>query len=94
MGYEGSATLVIKDGAEYDVDVALHTGREPSGLRYWRGQGTGIDADALWRLVTADEVTVRIPDHGEGVALIEGTASSDGGSDFPFLINGSGRPPF
>jgi hypothetical protein len=83
--YAGPATLVLEDGSQFAVKVALRSS-DFLGLRRWWGSLGTAHAPAGWRWGT-----LRLPDGQEGT-VVSGQADALGGR--VLQLTGSGPAPF
>lgn len=83
--YAGPATLVLEDGSQFAVKVALHS-TDFLGLRRWWGSLGVAHAPSGWRWGT-----LRLPDGQEGT-VVPGQAEALGGR--VLQLTGSGPAPF
>ena len=88
--YAGPATLVLDDGSQYSVQVALHSS-DLLGLQRWWGTVGRAHAPTRWRLGAADPATLRLPDGQEGT-VVPAPSGALGGR--VLQVTGSGPAPF
>ena len=87
--YAGPATLVLEDGSQFAVKVALHSS-DVLGLRRWWGALGVAQAPDGWRSGRAP-ARLRLPDGQEGTVL-PSRAEALGGR--VLQLTGSGPAPF
>ena len=83
--YAGPATLVLEDGTQFAVNVALHSSDLMGYQRWWGALGT-TRVPAAWR-----SATLRLPDGQEG-RVVSGRSEGLGGR--VLQLTGSGPAPF
>ena len=88
--YAGPAILVLEDGSQFPVRVALHSS-DVLGLKRWWGAVGAAHAPTRWRLGSADPATLRLPDGQEGMVV---PAPSDALGGRVLQLTGSGPAPF
>jgi hypothetical protein len=87
--YAGPATLVLEDGSQFSVLVALHSS-DVLGLKRWWGAVGTAHAPARWQEGESDPATLRLPDAQEGT-VVPGTDALGGRV---LQVTGSGPAPF
>lgn len=87
MSYQGPATLITGDGAEFDVDADLYVDSD-GGMKTWLGAVT-VAADTSGPALLAVE-RLRLPDGREGRIIVSAVTVGSGLVD----VQGAGPAPW
>jgi hypothetical protein len=88
--YAGPATLVLEDGSQFTVKVALHSS-DLLGRHRWWGFFGAAHAPRAWQAGVGGPATLRLPDGQEGRVTPE---RSDALGGRVLQLTGSGPAPF